>query len=93
LLGILYAQQGQLQEATQQLERARYLDAESPLISYHLAETYRQMNRREIALREYRNTLRKLAGRAPDTLLDGVAVSWLCTTCERYIKLLASEHS
>jgi chemotaxis protein methyltransferase CheR len=93
LLGILYAQQGQLQEATQQLERARYLDPESPLISYHLAEIYRQMNRREIALREYRNTVRKLSGRAPDTLLDGVAVSWLRTTCERYIKLLASEQS
>jgi chemotaxis protein methyltransferase CheR len=93
LLGILYAQQGQLQEATQQLERARYLDSGSPLISYHLAETYRQMSRREIALREYRNTLRKLAGHAPDTLLDGVAVGWLRATCERYIKLLTSEHS
>jgi chemotaxis protein methyltransferase CheR len=93
LLGILYVQQGQLQEATQQLERARYLNPESPLVSYNLAETYRQMNRREIALREYRNTLRKLAGYAADTLLDGVAVSWLRATCERYIKLLADEHS
>ncbi len=89
LLGMLYAQQGQAQAATKQLERARYLDSDAPLISFYLADVYRQMNRRDMALREYRNTLAKLAPYAPETLLDGVAVAWLRETCERYLKLLA----
>lgn len=84
LLGILYAQQGQLQAAIAQIERARYLDPDAPLISFHLANIYAQMGRSESALREYQNTLNKLAGYAPETLLDGVAVEWLRGTCERY---------
>ncbi len=91
LLGILYVQQGQLVEASRQFERARYLDPDAPLVSFHLAETYRQLQRREMALREYRNTVRKLAAQPPDMLLDGVAVHWLRETCERYIRLLGSE--
>jgi chemotaxis protein methyltransferase CheR len=90
LLGILYAQQGQLHEATQHLERARYLDPDAALISYHLAETYRQLQRHSLALREYRNTLRKLAAYPPDTILDGVAIGWLRTTCERYLEVLGN---
>ncbi len=90
LLGILYAQQGQLHEATQHLERARYLDPDAALISYHLAETYRQLQRNSLALREYRNTLRKLSTYPPDTILDGVAIGWLRTTCERYLELLGN---
>ncbi|NJP05058.1 MAG: tetratricopeptide repeat protein [Chloroflexaceae bacterium] len=91
LLGILYAQQGQIQEAAQQLERARFLDAESPLISYHLAEVYRQLDRVQPAIREYRNTLRKLQTWSNDTLLDGVAVGWIKETCERYLKILTQK--
>ncbi len=91
LLGMLYAQQGQLQSAVQHLERARYLDPEAALISFHLAEMYRQIQRREWALREYRNTLRKLATHPPDALLDGVAVRWVRDTCQRYVEILADE--
>ncbi len=91
LLGMLYAQQGQLQSAIQHLERARYLDSESALISFHLAEMYRQIQRRDWALREYRNTLRKLAAHPPDALLDGVAVRWVRDTCQRYVTILADE--
>ncbi len=91
LLGILYAQQGQLQSAVQHLERARYLDPEAALISFHLAEMYRQTQRHEWALREYRNTLRKLATHPPDALLDGVAVRWVRDTCQRYVEILADE--
>lgn len=91
LLGVLYVQQGQLQEATQQLERARYLEPDSALVSYHLADAYRQLQRRDIALREYHNTLRKLAACPQHTMLDGVAIDWLRGTCERYIKLLGHE--
>ncbi len=91
LLGMLYAQQGQVQAAAKQLERARYLDADAPLISFYLADVYRQMHKRPMALREYRNTLAKLAPYAPETLLDGVAVAWLRETCERYLKLLAQK--
>lgn len=89
LLGVLYAQQGQAQVAARHLERARYLEPGSALISFYLADVYRQLQRRDHALREYRNTLRKLAAYSPDTLLDGVAVGWLRETCERYLKLLA----
>jgi chemotaxis protein methyltransferase CheR len=90
LLGVLYAQQGQMVLAAKQLERARYLDPESPLISFHLAESYRQLQRNIAALREYRNTLNKLSTYAQDTLLDGVAVGWLRESCERYLTILAN---
>lgn len=88
LLGILYARQGQMQEASQQLERARYLDPETALISFHLAEVYRQSKRFDSAIREYRNTLRKLQSYTSDALLDGVGVGLLRETCERYLKML-----
>lgn len=88
LLGLLYAQQGQLSMAMQHFERARYLDPGSAVISFHLAETYRQLRLLERALREYRSTLRKLEPYPPDILLDGVAVDWLRQTCKRYVKIL-----
>lgn len=91
LLGMLYAQQGQLLLAVQYFERARYLDTDAALISFHLAEVYRQLNQRERALREYSNTLRKLTAYAPDGLLDGVAVRWIRETCQRYVRTLAGE--
>jgi chemotaxis protein methyltransferase CheR len=88
LLGMLYGQQGQWQTAVQQLERARYLSADSPLVSFHLAEAYRQAGHVEKAAREYRNTLRKLELHPPGALLDGVAVGWLRETCQRQIDYL-----
>ncbi len=91
LLGVVYAQQGQWHIASQQFERARYLDPDSALISFHLAEVYRQQDRLDMALREYRNSLRKLATCPPDALLDGVAVGWIRETCERHIALLAGK--
>lgn len=88
LLGMLYAQQGQLLTAVQHFERARYLEPGSAIISFHLAETYRQLHLPERALREYRSTLHKLKPYPPDILLDGVAVDWLRQTCKRYVKIL-----
>ncbi|MEI6775866.1 MAG: CheR family methyltransferase [Chloroflexales bacterium] len=90
LIGMIYARQGQPVEAIRQLERARYLDTTAPLISFHLAECYRQISRREAALREYRNTIQKLAGYPPDMLIDGVAVEWLAETCRRYVVALSA---
>lgn len=91
LLGVLYAQQGQLLDAAQQLERARYLAPEAALVSFHLADVYRQLDRSAAAVREYRNALRKLEPHPPDELLDGVAVGWVRETCRRYIDILTSE--
>jgi len=93
LLGMLYAQASSLpsptcpylSKAVRQLERARYLDPELPLVSYHLADVFRRQGRSDAALREYRNTLRKLAEYPADELLDGVAVSWIRETCQRHI--------
>ncbi|HEX9372300.1 MAG TPA: CheR family methyltransferase [Roseiflexaceae bacterium] len=88
LLGMIYGRQGQWPAAIQQLERARYLSAESALASFHLAEAYRQSGRADKAAREYRNTLRKLDRHPPGDLLDGVAVGWLRETCHRRIAVL-----
>jgi chemotaxis protein methyltransferase CheR len=86
LLGIIYGRQGHWQSATQQLERARYLNTNSALVSFHLAEAYRQTGHVEKATREYRNTLRKLDIHPPGALLEGVAVGWLRETCRRQIE-------
>jgi chemotaxis protein methyltransferase CheR len=88
LLGVILGRQGQWQLAIQQLERARYLRADSALVSFHLAEAYRQAGRVDKAAREYRNTLRKLDPHPPGALLDGVAVGWLRETCQRQIEYL-----
>jgi chemotaxis protein methyltransferase CheR len=88
LLGIILGRQGQWQSAIQQLERARYLSADSALVSFHLAEAYRQAGRIDKAAREYRNTLLKLKVHPPGLLLDGVAVDWLRETCQRQIEFL-----
>jgi chemotaxis protein methyltransferase CheR len=88
LIGLIYARQGQALDAIRQLERARYLDAGSALIAYHLAECYRQAGRAAAALREYQNALRRLEAEPPDKLVDGVAVGWLSETCRRYLAQL-----
>jgi chemotaxis protein methyltransferase CheR len=88
LIGIIYAGQAQFAEAIRQLERARYLDPEAPLISFHLAECHRQAGRPDVAIREYRNAIRKLSGQPPDRLIDGVAAEWLAETCRRYLTTL-----
>ncbi|NJK80134.1 MAG: tetratricopeptide repeat protein [Chloroflexaceae bacterium] len=89
LLGVIALQQGRFAEAVQHLERARYLAPDAVLIAFYLAEVYRQLQRMEAALREYRNTERSLAEHPPDQIIDGVAVAWLRETCERYIQQLA----
>ena len=86
LLGMIYGRQGQWQSAIQQLERARYLSPESALVSFHLAEAYRQARQVDKAAREYRNTLRKLDAHPPGERLDGVAVWWLRETCQRQLE-------
>jgi len=88
LLGVIFGRQGQWQSAIQQLERARYLSADSALVSFHLAEAYRQAGRVDKAAREYNNTLRKLDVYPAGVLLDGVAVGWLRETCHRQIEYL-----
>ncbi len=88
LLGVIFGRQGQWPLAIQQLERARYLSADSALVSFYLAEAYRQDGRIDKAAREYRNTLRKLDVHPPGALLDGVAVGWLRETCQRQIEFL-----
>ncbi|MCU0490654.1 MAG: tetratricopeptide repeat protein [Chloroflexaceae bacterium] len=101
LLGTLYMQQSKgaaahcpaLLSAARQLERARYLDPESALISFRLADVYRQLERHDAARREYRNTLNKLETYAADTLLDGVAVHWVRESCQRYMSTLARGES
>lgn len=93
LLGILYSRQGMWDEAITQLERARYLNSAAPLVSFYLAEAYQRRNRKEHALREYRNTLWKLRPYPPDLLVDGVAVQWLHDTCQRQIAQLSRQIS
>jgi chemotaxis protein methyltransferase CheR len=88
LLGVIFGRQGQWPLAIQQLERARYLSADSALVSFYLAEAYRQDGRIDKATREYRNTLRKLDVHPPGMLLDGVAVGWLRETCQRQMEYL-----
>lgn len=88
LLGIIYGRQGQWDGAIRQLERARYLSAGSALISFHLAEAYRQTGRAQKAAREYRSALHKLGQHPPGDLIDGVAVGWLRETCQRQIEAL-----
>jgi chemotaxis protein methyltransferase CheR len=93
LLGIIYARQEQPHDAIRQLERARYLDPEAPLIAFHLAECYRQIGRTAQARREYQTALRRLAQHPPGHLIDGVAVDWLNATCRRYVDQLAETRS
>lgn len=91
LIGLIYARQGRHRAAIGQLERARYLDGQSPVVNFHLAECYRQAGRAEDALREYRNTMRKLAAHPPDQLIDGVAAGWLQETCRHYVGVIGRE--
>jgi chemotaxis protein methyltransferase CheR len=86
---MIYARQGQPLDAARQLERARYLDVASPLIAFHLAESYRQAGKWSSALRAYQTALRHLAQHPPGHLIDGVAVDWLNATCRRYVAQLA----
>jgi chemotaxis protein methyltransferase CheR len=88
LLGVIYGRQGEWLAAARELERARYLQPEAPLVSFHLADAYRHTGRAELAAREYRSALRKLAHHPPERLLGGVAVSWLRETCERQLENL-----
>ncbi|MBC8162625.1 MAG: protein-glutamate O-methyltransferase [Roseiflexaceae bacterium] len=93
LLGTLYGLSDMGELAVEYLERARYLDGAAPIPSFRLAEAYRRQNRDQLALREYRATLRKLQPFPPDTVLGGVAVGWLRETCERHTHQLGQQNS
>ncbi|MFV9506654.1 MAG: CheR family methyltransferase [Oscillochloridaceae bacterium umkhey_bin13] len=91
LLGLIAARQGRHAAAISQLERARTLDAASPVIAFHLAECYRQVGRLQDALNEYRRTIRTLASLPSDRLIDGVAAGWLSETCRRYVAMISGQ--
>jgi chemotaxis protein methyltransferase CheR len=88
LLGMIYSRQEQWSSAAHQFERARYLRPDLALVSFYLGEAYRNLGRLNLAAREYRNTLQKLDGRPPGTLIDGVAIGWLRETCRRQLEYL-----
>ncbi|PDW00605.1 CheR family methyltransferase [Candidatus Chloroploca asiatica] len=91
LIGLIYVRQNRHSAAVVQFERARYLDNQSPVLAFHLAECYRQLGRRDDALREYRNCMRQLTLHPPDKLLDGVAARWLSEICWRSMEELRPE--
>lgn len=91
LLGMLAANQDRWTEAVAHLERVRYIDPHAPLPSFHLANAYRGQGRHDLADREYRSALRKLARHDPTTVLDGVTVAWLRETCQRYLQHLEAD--
>lgn len=88
LLGMISANQERWDEAVSHLERVRYLDPHAPLPSFHLANAYRGQQRFDLAEREYRSTLRKMATLEPGQVLDGVTVGWLRDTCQRFLQHL-----
>lgn len=88
LLGMLCANQERWDEAITHLERVRYLVPQAPLPSFHLANAYRSRQRLDLADREYRSTLRKLADLDATEVLDGVTVAWLRETCQRFLQHL-----
>jgi chemotaxis protein methyltransferase CheR len=91
LLGVIYARQELWAEAIQNFERARYLDPTAPLLSFYLADAYRQAGQTVAATREYRSTLRKLSSHPAEAVIDGVALSWVRETCQRRIRGTSSE--
>ncbi len=88
LLGVVSAQQSRWPAALEHLLRAQYLDPSAPLPSFHLADVYRRQQRHDLAVREYRVTLRKLEALPSGLLLEGVSVGWLRETCVRYVQQL-----
>jgi len=49
---------------------------------------YRQAGKKELAAREFRSALRKLAAYRAEDLLEGVEVGWLRATCEQHLASL-----
>lgn len=91
LLGMLSANQERWDEAVTHLERVRYLEPRAPLPSFHLANAYRGQQQLDLAEREYRSALRKLDGLDATDVLDGVTVSWLRDTCQRFLQHLEAD--
>ncbi|GAA5527555.1 CheR family methyltransferase [Herpetosiphon gulosus] len=85
VLGMIELNQGAWDKAINYLERASYLVPDSPTIAFHLAESYRHQGRSTAALRYYQHALRKLAHHSSSTVIDGIAVGWLRSACERWI--------
>lgn len=85
LLGTIYARQEMWSPAMQQLERARYLKPDSPLVAFYLADVYRALGRSDSAQVEYRRVLHILRDQPADTLIDGVAVEWIREICRMHI--------
>lgn len=85
LLGTIYARQEMWQPAMQQLERARYLQPESPLVAFYLADVYRALGRNDAAQVEYRRSLYLLRDQPADQLIDGVAVEWVRDICRMHL--------
>lgn len=89
-LGMLELQHGAWSEAARYLEKALYLMPNSPIVSFHLAESYRHLGQTDAARREYSNTARKLNNVPPTTIYEGVTAGWIQTACERWIASLVN---
>lgn len=91
LLGLARRLQGSFQEAVHLFRAAAYLQPDDWLAPFHLAESYRALDRWDEALREYRSCLARMdAGQVEPApaLLGGFAPSYFRKACARHIEQL-----
>lgn len=91
LLGLARRLQGSYQEAVHLFRAAAYLQPDDWLAPFHLAESYRSLDRWDEAIREYRSCLARMdAGQVEPApaLLGGFSLAYFRKACERHIEQL-----
>lgn len=93
LLGLARRLQGSYQEAVHQFRAAAYLQPDDWLAPFHLAESYRSLDRAEDAIREYKSCIARMDSGGPEpapALLGGFAPEYFRRASQRQIDRLES---
>ncbi len=91
LLGLARRLQGSYQEAVHQFRAAAYLQPDDWLAPFHLAESYRALERSEDAIREYKSCIARMESGGPEpapALLGGFAPEYFRRASQRQIERL-----
>jgi chemotaxis protein methyltransferase CheR len=91
LIGCIYMQEGKINEARNSLKKALYLDKNFIMAYFYMAQIFRNEGKRNESIREYRNTLKRLAGYSDSDIVPysgGFNAATLMSVCRDNLERL-----
>jgi len=88
ILAMIHHREGRIQDSIAEFQKTIYINIDSVMAHWRLADIFRSLGQNSAALREYRSTLSSLEKRPPDEIIEDLPIELLKRTCEQNIKQL-----